>query len=115
MRLWIERLHSTPFRPLRRGGRSVYVLRSDKRLAVVNQLVEGSSIRSTERLTGVHRDTVTRLLLKTGEHCWNFLDDRMRGLRLKHIETDEIWTFVRVKQAHIKPGAADDEIGDQYL
>ena len=93
----------------------MYVLATDKRQTILNLLVEGNSIRSTERITGVHRDTIRRLLVRTGDKCRDFLDSRMRGLRLNHLECDEIWTFVRVKQAHIKPQHDDSEIGDQYL
>jgi transposase-like protein len=37
------------------------VLSHEKQVAVIAALTEGSSIRSTERMTGVHRDTVMRL------------------------------------------------------
>lgn len=94
----------------------MYVLREDKRHAVLNLLVEGNSIRSTERITGVHRDTVMRLLVHAGGQCLEFLDQRMRGLKLRHLQLDEIWTFVDTKQAHIRPERRDDDtIGDQYL
>jgi hypothetical protein len=92
------------------------VLASDKRLTVLHLLVEGNSIRSTERITGVHRDTIMRLMVKTCNECRDFLDDTMRGLKLRHLQLDEIWTFVDTKQAHIKPERVGDEtIGDQYL
>ncbi len=35
----------------------------------ISALVEGASIRSTERMTGAHRDTIMRLLCRTGDHC----------------------------------------------
>jgi IS1 family transposase len=89
-------------------------LNSDKRRSILHLLVEGNSIRSTERLTGVHRDTVMRLLVEAGNGALTLLDDRMRGLKLRHIECDEIWTFVLIKQGHIRAGCDDSEIGDQY-
>ena len=51
------------------------VLSTDKQIAVIGALAEGSSIRSIERITGVHRDTILGLLLKAGEkceRCWNY-------------------------------------------
>src|SRR5689334_20656855 len=93
----------------------MHALKSDKRSTVLRLMVEGNSIRSAERITRVHRDTITRLLLHAGGLCRAFLDERMRGLNLNHIQVDEIWTFVRVKQAHIPGGWDDSEIGDQYL
>ena len=64
------------------------VLKPEKQLAVVAAPVEGVSIRSIERLTGVHRDTVMRLLLSVGEHCVEILDGRMRGLCCQPVQVD---------------------------
>ena len=47
----------------------MYTLASEKKLAVIASLLEGNSVRSTERMTGVHRDTICRLLVQIGEHC----------------------------------------------
>lgn len=55
-----------------------------------------------------------RLLVQAGDACLALLDDRMRGLKLRHVEVDEIWTFVEVKQGHIRAGRDDFAIGDQY-
>ena len=38
--------------------RPMNVLPFDKQVAIISALIEGCSIRSTERLTGVHRDTI---------------------------------------------------------
>src|ERR1700733_6148953 len=96
------------------GNRSMYVLNSDKRRAILHLLIEGNSIRSTERLTSTHRDTIMRLLVQAGEGAMALLDDRMRGLKLRHVEVDEIWTFVQIKQGHIPAAHNDSVIGDQY-
>lgn len=91
------------------------LLPQTKQQAVIHLLVEGNSIRSIERLTGVHRDTICRLLVKVGNKCREFLDERMRGLHLQHLELDEIWTFVGKKQGMVREGERDRLIGDQYL
>jgi IS1 family transposase len=93
----------------------MYVLQADKQHTILNLLVEGNSIRSCERLTGVHRDTICRLLVRTGDKCRDFLDAYMRSLNLRHLECDEIWTFVGIKQKRIPEGTNDSRIGDQYL
>jgi IS1 family transposase len=94
----------------------VRILSTPQRLSVLHHLIEGNSIRSTERLTGVHRDTITKLLVLAGNEAGDFLYRGMRGLKLRHIQVDEIWTFVLVKQAHIpEERADDDQIGDQYV
>ncbi len=90
-------------------------LKPEKKLAVITTLVEGNSIRSTERLTGVHRDTIMRLTLRTGEHCNAILAETMRGLRCQSLQVDELWTFVQKKQARL---SFEDrlrlDVGDQY-
>jgi len=40
--------------------------------------VEGNSIRSTERMTDTHRDTVMRLGVEVGMGCAKLMDERMR-------------------------------------
>ena len=50
-----------------------------RRVQVVGALVEGNSIRSTERMTGTHRDTIMRLLAEVGEGCERIPADRAAG------------------------------------
>lgn len=44
-------------------------LAKDKAVAVLDHLAEGCGVRQTERLVGVHRDTVTRYTRKAGDHA----------------------------------------------
>ena len=76
-------------------------LKPETQAAVLNGLCEGASIRSVERLTGVHRDTITRLLLRAGDACDTLLDERLRNLTCKRVEIDELWGYVRKKDAHM--------------
>jgi len=91
------------------------VLKKEKKLNVLRSLVEGNSVRSTERMTGAHRDTILRLLVATGKRCAKLLDEKMRSLRCQQIQADEIWTFVHKKQRRIEPDESDAVIGDQYV
>jgi hypothetical protein len=52
------------------------VLNPDKQNAVIGALAEGSSIRSIERITGVHRDAIMRLGVRVGQGCTALLDER---------------------------------------
>src|SRR2546423_1101783 len=45
------------------------ILSEEKALLCLNLLVEGNSVRSTERITGVHRDTILSLLEIVGKKC----------------------------------------------
>ena len=70
------------------------VLTIDKQVAIISSLCEGSSIRSIERITGVHRDTIMRLGVKVGHGCTALMDAKMRNLDCKRLEMDEIWGFI---------------------
>ena len=76
-------------------------LKADKELAVVKNLVNGQSIRATERITGVNKNTICRLLVRIGAGCRDLLDAEMRNLSCRHFQVDEIWTFVGKKQAKL--------------
>jgi len=77
-------------------------------------LLEGCSIRSTERLTGLNRNTIMRLLVAVGERCARAMNAAMRDLSCRRMECDEIWTFVAKKAKHvIKDDPAD--FGDQWI
>jgi IS1 family transposase len=65
---------------------------------MVSLLCEGNSIRSIERITGIHRDTVMRLGVRIGTACAKIQDEKMRGLNCDQIEVDEIWGFIGAKR-----------------
>jgi IS1 family transposase len=75
-----------------------------RRTQIIGALVEGNSIRATERMTNTHRDTVMRLMVEVGEGCQRIMDEKMRNLPSQRIQRDEIWSYVRKKQARLKPG-----------
>lgn len=96
-------------------SRGMNTLAADKQRVIIQALVEGNSIRSTERMTGVHRDTIMRLLVRTGEGCARFLDAQIRQVKSKSVQVDEIWTYVFKKQARISMDESMVGIGDQYV
>ena len=73
------------------------VLPFEKKTAVVGMLCEGNSIRSIERIAGVHRDTVMRLGVRMGEGCQKIMDEKMRNLKSSIIQVDEVWGFIGKK------------------
>jgi IS1 family transposase len=85
-----------------------------RRTQIISCLVEGNSLRSTERMTDTHRDTVMRLLLDTGEGCKTLLDTEMRNLSCRRLQVDEIWGFVAKKQRQLKEGDDRSRVGDQW-
>ena len=87
-------------------------LKLDKQETVIRALVEGCSVRSTERMTGVHRDTILRLMVRVGESCEGILDNTMRGLTCERIEVDEVWAYVGKKQRYVELADDIDRVGD---
>ena len=76
-------------------------LTAPKRAAVISALVEGCSIRATVRLTGVAKNTVTKLLVDLGEACTKYQDETLRNLPCKRLQCDEIWSWVGAKDKNI--------------
>ena len=69
----------------------------DKAVLVVSLLTEGSSIRSAERVSGVHRDTICRLLRVVGGKCSDLLGRLVQGVQVADVQCDELWSFVGMK------------------
>jgi transposase-like protein len=89
------------------------VLNTDKQIAVISALAEGSSIRSIERMKGVHRDTIMRLGVKVGKGCAMLMDSKMQDLDCRYLQFDELWGFIGKKERHVR---VDDspEMGDVW-
>jgi IS1 family transposase len=85
-----------------------------RRVQIINCLVEGNSIRSTERMTGTHRDTIMRLLVEVGAGCAQLMDEQMRELPCRRLQVDEIWAFVQKKQRQVMPGDDRERVGHQW-
>jgi hypothetical protein len=93
----------------------VNVLKHEKKVAVIAALVEGNSIRSVSRMTGVHKTTILRLITDKGAWCERVMDERMRALKCTVNEADKLWGFVGKKQCSLtiaEKNAA--ELGDAY-
>jgi IS1 family transposase len=90
-------------------------LSTAKRVAVLSALVEGCSVRSTVRLTGVAKGTILRLLAEVGEACARFQHETIRNIRARRVQIDEIWSFVGCKQKNVTPEkAATGVVGDVW-
>jgi transposase-like protein/IS1 family transposase len=82
---------------------------------VLELLTEGMSLSAVERLTGVHHTTILKLLVQIGERCEKFTADRISNVRVKNVEVDEIWQFIRKKERHKWSHEIEDHsIGDSY-
>jgi IS1 family transposase len=89
-------------------------LPKQKQVAVLNALVEGVSVRATERMTDVSIPTVLAILVRVGEGCEKLHDVMMRDLPCEHVECDEIWSYVSKKQRHVQEDDDPAEVGDTW-
>jgi hypothetical protein len=85
-----------------------------RRAQIINALVEGNSIRSTERMLNVHRDTIRRLLVEVGTGCATIMDEEMRDLSCRRIQVDEIWSYVQKHQRYLTPQDDRNRVGDMW-
>lgn len=85
----------------------------EKRAQILNMLVEGSSMRSIERVVGVSINTVSKLLVEAGQAAERFHDKTVHGLKTAQLQCDEIWSFCYAKKVNApnikgEPGFAGD-------
>jgi len=86
-----------------------------ERAKVIGCLIEGCSIRSTVRLTGIAKKTVSRILVETGKACLKYQDEIMRDLPCKFLQVDEIWSFVGCKELNASDEQKQNGCGDSWV
>jgi len=90
-------------------------LSEEKALMVLQMLVEGNSVRSITRITGVEKKTILTLLNVAGERCEDLMKRKMRKVKCSDLQFDEVWTFCRMKEkAKTRRGLTSDRLGDAY-
>jgi hypothetical protein len=85
-----------------------------RRCQVIRCLIEGNSIRSTVRITGVSKNAVTRLLVEMGCASANYHHESVRNVRVRRLQCDEIWSFVGAKRKNVTPEQEEDGWGDVW-
>src|SRR5438132_6544227 len=89
-------------------------LNTSKRAQVAAALVEGNSIRSIERMTGVAKHTILKLLRDLGCACASYHHRHVRNLRVRRLQCDEIWSFVGAKKKNVSVEKECDGWGDVW-
>src|ERR1700690_3821334 len=90
-------------------NRGMNKLPSAKRVQILSMLCEGSSMRSISRVTDVSINTVAKLLADAGEACAAIHEEKVRGVKAKRIQCDEIWAFCYAKQRNVADAKAAPE------
>jgi len=65
------------------------ILSIEEKAEILRGLVEGCSIRSVERMTGHHRDTIMRILVEAGRKAQTVMDRYVRNVPLHRVQIDE--------------------------
>ncbi|SHI86002.1 hypothetical protein SAMN04488012_103129 [Palleronia salina] len=87
----------------------------EKRVMILNLLVEGMSMRSISRTVGVSINTVSKLLVEAGEACAAYHDETVRDVRSETVQCDEIWSFCYAKEKNVETAkAAPEGAGDVW-
>ncbi len=105
---------NSTFSEPRRKALPRHYIDTEKAAQIVTLLMEGMSVRAISRITGMHQGTILSLLLTVGDKARKLFDVRVRGVRPKFVQADELWTFVHTKERHLRPGAPI-EWGDSYI
>ena len=84
----------------------------DKAAKAIELLVEGCSVSTVERFTGIHHTTILSLLALVGDKCERLLESRINNLPVSDVECDEIWGYVFCKEKNNVSG--DPRRGDAY-
>ncbi|WP_437821683.1 IS1 family transposase [Sorangium sp. So ce1078] len=85
----------------------------ETRVRIASALVEGTSVRAVERMTGVTKSTILRFAVELGEGCARLHNRLVQGLCEPEIELDEQWSFIAKKDKRV---TAEDpaEYGDVF-
>ena len=102
------------FSPAKESPLGVMRLEMDKAVAVIRALVEGCSVRSTQRMTGVAKHTILALLCHVGTNCRRMMAQKLIDIEVNDIEGDEIWSFVGCKERHKVAQQLGEAVDDSY-
>ena len=85
----------------------------EKAELVLSMLLEGNSVSSVERITGIHHTTILKLLVLAGEKCELVMAEKIRNVEVRDLECDELWSWIGCKQKRVRP-SDDPNRGDCY-
>jgi hypothetical protein len=85
-------------------------LTAQDRARILTVLSEGIGINAACRVTGASKNTALKLRADVGRACALYQDQTMRGLTVKQLQVDEIWSFIGAKQKNV-PAESDPTLG----
>lgn len=85
----------------------------EKAEMVLRLLLEGNSVSTVERITGVHHGTILKLLVLAGDKCERIMAQKIVQVSVRDVECDEVWSFIGKKEKRVRP-EDDQNLGDCY-
>jgi IS1 family transposase len=82
----------------------------ERRATILSMIAEGNSLRAVSRMADVSFNTVIKLLLDVGAACEKYQDEKLRAIKAKRVQCDEIWSFVYAKAKNV-PEEHKGELG----
>jgi hypothetical protein len=70
---------------------------------VLKLLLEGNSVSSVERITDIHHGTILKLLVLAGEKCERIMGEKIRNVKVRDVEADEVWSFIGRRKSAFAP------------
>jgi len=106
-----HKTYTEPHKPALKGS----YIPLEKVVLALRLMVEGNSLRSTQRITDLDINTLMRILLKAGEKCEKLMGRLIVNVPCQHVEVDELWGFIQKKEGHKAPAEENNlTIGDAY-
>jgi IS1 family transposase len=90
-------------------------LSTEKRAQIVGMIVEGNSIRSITRMTGVCQEAITKLLCDLGKACADHHNATVRRVKSRRVQCDEVWSFCYAKAKNVPEEKKGSGAGDVWL
>lgn len=103
------------FQELQERPLGVMRISLDKAETILKLMLEGMSIRSIQRITGAHQETILDLLVMAGEKCERIMNAKVKDIPVRDVEADEIWGFCQMKRnTKLHKGISDAQVGDAF-
>lgn len=89
-------------------------LSKEKRVQIVRMMVEGNSVRSITRMTGVCQEAILKLLRDLGTACAKHHDAAVRNVPTRRVQCDELWSFCYAKAKNANDEQKAQGAGDVW-
>lgn len=78
-------------------------LPEEKIILICRLLVEKNGVRAIERITGIHRDTVSAIVSDLARHSREVTEFLLTEVGLSRVQIDEMWSFIKKNKRTLTP------------